>query len=159
MYSRESLVDDSIPGQKNTVITVDLIYKVDGLVRNDCHVTLRILAEKVDASVGTMWIVVFERLRYRKVCEHWVPKRFTDQEKELSMRIAFQRLCQYHKDPFFPGASASKVLFTVFFDVQGPLLLNSSSTESPLPPMYTVRQSKAYAGPSRTNDRSCSRKV
>ena len=62
----ESLIDDPRPGQANTVITVDLIDKVDYLVRSDCHATLRMLAEKVDVIVGTVWTIVHES--YRKVC-------------------------------------------------------------------------------------------
>ncbi|KAF8793611.1 hypothetical protein HNY73_001666 [Argiope bruennichi] len=65
----ESLVGDSRPGQANTVITVDLIDKADEIVRSDRRVTLRMLAVKVDVSFGTVWTIVHERLRYRKVCE------------------------------------------------------------------------------------------
>ena len=74
------------------------------------------------------------------------------------MGIALQRLFRYHEDSTFLERPVGKVLLTVFFIAQGPLLLNSSSTEEPLPPMCTVRQSKAYAGPSRTKARSCSRR-
>ena len=35
----------------NTVITAGLINKVEDLVRNDCYVTLRMLAAKVDVNV------------------------------------------------------------------------------------------------------------
>ncbi|KAF8770305.1 Protein GVQW3 like protein [Argiope bruennichi] len=64
---RESLVDDPRPGQANTVTTADLIDKVDDLVRSDRRVTLRILAVKVDVSVGKVWTIVQDRLHYRKV--------------------------------------------------------------------------------------------
>ena len=46
------MVDDSRPDQANTIIMVDLIDKVEDVVRSDCHVTLRMLEEKVDVSVG-----------------------------------------------------------------------------------------------------------
>ncbi|KAF8790989.1 hypothetical protein HNY73_005927 [Argiope bruennichi] len=51
---RESLVDDSRPGQANTVITADLVDKVDEVVRSDLRVTLRMLPVKVNVSVGTV---------------------------------------------------------------------------------------------------------
>lgn len=158
---RESLVDDPRPGQANKIITADLIDKVDDLVRSDRRLTLRMLAMKVDVSLGTMWTIVHDRLRYRKVCAQWVPKQLTDQHKELRMGLALQHLFRYHEDPAFlhrivtgdeswchhyepetkrdsmqwkhvsspPSqkfkgvASAGKVLLTVFFDVQGPLLV------------------------------------
>ncbi|KAF8791752.1 UNC93-like protein like [Argiope bruennichi] len=64
----ESLVDDPRPGQANRIIAADLIDKVDDLVRSDQNVTLRMLAVKVDVSIGTVWTIVHDRLRYRKVC-------------------------------------------------------------------------------------------
>ena len=51
---RESLVDDPRPGLANTVTTVDLIDKMNDIVRSDCHVTMGMLAEKVDISIGTV---------------------------------------------------------------------------------------------------------
>ena len=51
---RESLVDDPRPGQVKTVITVDLIVKMDDLVRSDCHATLRMLAKEVDVNFGAV---------------------------------------------------------------------------------------------------------
>ena len=61
---RECLVDNLRLDQGSTVITVDLIQKLDDLVRSDCNVTLRMLAEKSDASVRTVWTIVHDRLRY-----------------------------------------------------------------------------------------------
>ncbi|GFU50562.1 histone-lysine N-methyltransferase SETMAR [Trichonephila clavipes] len=138
---RESVDDDQRPGQANTVITSDLIDKVDDLVRRDRLVTLRMLA--------------------LKVCAAWVPKQLTDQQKELRMALEVQHLFRYQKDPAFmkwivtgdeswcrhyepeikrysmqwkhvsspppkkfrATKSAGKVLLTVFFDVQGLLLV------------------------------------
>ncbi|GFW12644.1 HTH_48 domain-containing protein [Trichonephila clavipes] len=51
---RESVDDDQRSGRANTVITGDLIDKVDDLVRSDQRVTLRMLALKVDVSYGTV---------------------------------------------------------------------------------------------------------
>ncbi|GFX13414.1 HTH_48 domain-containing protein [Trichonephila clavipes] len=89
---RESVGDDQKPGQANTVITSDLIDKVDDLVRSDRRVTLRMLALKVDVSYGTVWTTVHDRLRFRKVCVAWVPKQLTNQQKELRMGLALQHL-------------------------------------------------------------------
>ncbi|KAF8781518.1 Protein GVQW3 like protein [Argiope bruennichi] len=72
---RENLVDDPRSGQANSVITADLIDKVDYLVRNDRPVTLRMLAMKMDVSVGTVWTIVQEKWRYRKVCAQWAVDR------------------------------------------------------------------------------------
>ena len=72
---RESLVDDPRLDRTNSVITADLIGKVDDLVRCDCHVILRMLVEKMDVSFLTVFTIVHDRLRNRKVCGNWVPKQ------------------------------------------------------------------------------------
>lgn len=52
---RESLVDDTRPGQSNTVIMADLISKVYDLLRSDRRrVTMQMLVMKVDVSVRTV---------------------------------------------------------------------------------------------------------
>lgn len=48
---------------RQTVITADLVDKVDDLVTTDRRVTLQILALKVDVSVGTVWTIVHDMLR------------------------------------------------------------------------------------------------
>ncbi|GFY69673.1 HTH_48 domain-containing protein [Trichonephila inaurata madagascariensis] len=98
---RKSVGDDQRPGQANTVITSDLIDKVDDLVRSDRRVTLRMLALKLDASYGTVWTIVHDSLRFRKVCATWVPKQLTDQQKKLRMGLALQHLFRYQEDPAF----------------------------------------------------------
>nr|GFY49697.1 hypothetical protein TNIN_495821 [Trichonephila inaurata madagascariensis] len=47
MRGRESVGDDQRPGQANTVITSDLIDKVDDLVGSDRRVTLRMFGAEV----------------------------------------------------------------------------------------------------------------
>ena len=111
------------------------------------------LVAKVDASIGKVWPIVHDSLRNRKVCAHCVPKQLTDQQKELSMGFALQRLIWYNES-HFSRASAGEVLLTFFFDVQSPLLEFLEHRG-----MCTVRQSKAYTGPLRTKELSCSWRV
>ncbi|XP_035214050.1 protein GVQW3-like [Stegodyphus dumicola] len=98
---RESVGDDPRPGPSNSVITSDLIDKVNDQMRSDRRVTLRMLAVKVDVSYGTVWTIVHDRLRYLKVCAAWVPEQFTDQQKELRMGQVLQHLFRYQEDPAF----------------------------------------------------------
>ncbi|GFW51812.1 HTH_48 domain-containing protein [Trichonephila clavipes] len=92
LAGRESVGDDQRPGQANTVIISYLINKVDDLARSDQRVTLRMLVLKVDVSYGTVWTIVHNRLRFRKVCAAWVLKQLIDQQKELHMGLALQHL-------------------------------------------------------------------
>ena len=74
----DSLVHDPRTGQAHKVITAGPIDKVDDLVRSYRHVSLRMVAVKMDISVGTVLTIVHDRLCYQKVCAHWVPKQHTD---------------------------------------------------------------------------------
>ncbi|XP_035230328.1 uncharacterized protein LOC118202281, partial [Stegodyphus dumicola] len=157
---RESVGDDPRPGQVNTVITSDLIDKVDDQVRNNRRVTLRMLAVKVDVSYGTVWTVVHDRI----VISEGVCRLDSEAAHRPAKRTAYealQHLFRYQEDPAFMGRivtddetcchhyesetkwdsmqwkhvsspppkkfkaapSAGKVLLTVVFDVQGPLLV------------------------------------
>ncbi|XP_037572224.1 histone-lysine N-methyltransferase SETMAR-like [Dermacentor silvarum] len=59
------------------------------------------LAVNVDASVGTVWTIVHDRLCYRKVCAHWVRKQLTDQHRGLRMGLPLQHIFRYHEDAAF----------------------------------------------------------
>ncbi|XP_035208786.1 uncharacterized protein LOC118183378 [Stegodyphus dumicola] len=82
----ESVGDDPRPGQANTHHKRS--HRQGGQPRSDRRVTLRMLAVKVDVSHGTVWKIVHNRLRYRKVCTAWFLKQLTDQQKELRMGLA-----------------------------------------------------------------------
>ena len=75
------------------------------------------------------------------------------------MGIALQRLFPKHEDPAFLERQQARCCSSSFSTSKVHYWWNSSSTEEPLRLMCTVRHSKAYTGPSRTKDRSCSRKV
>ncbi|GFV57064.1 uncharacterized protein TNCV_2931871 [Trichonephila clavipes] len=125
-----SVGDDQRPGQPKNVITSDLIDKVNDLERSDRRVTLRMLALKVDVSYGTVWTIVHDRLRFGKEdpafmkrivtgdetwCHHYEPETKRDS-------MQWKHASSPPPKKFRAVKSAGKVLLTVFFDVQGPLL-------------------------------------
>ncbi|GFW88301.1 histone-lysine N-methyltransferase SETMAR [Trichonephila clavipes] len=59
------------------------------------------LVLKVDVSYGTVWTIVHDRLRFRKVCAACVLKQLTDQQKELRIGLALQHLFWYQEHPAF----------------------------------------------------------
>ncbi|GFY47097.1 HTH_48 domain-containing protein [Trichonephila inaurata madagascariensis] len=101
---RESVGGDQSPGQVNTVTTSYLIDKVDDLVRSNRRFTLRMLALKVDVSYGTVWTIVHDMLRFRKVCAACVSKQLINQHKKLRMGLALQHLFSVSVRPRFHEA-------------------------------------------------------
>lgn len=67
------------------------IYNLNDLVRSDRHVTLR----KLDRSI------------YPKVCAQWVPKKLSEPQNELHIKLALQHLFGYHEGPTFLERNAT----------------------------------------------------
>ena len=78
---------------------LDLIDKVEDLVKNDCHATLRMSMEKVNVSVGILWTIVHETWLSESVralgseTAHYPPKRIEYD--------ALQCLFRYHENLAF----------------------------------------------------------
>ncbi|KAF8784646.1 hypothetical protein HNY73_010297 [Argiope bruennichi] len=62
---------------------------------------MRLLTVIMRANVGTMWRLVHGILDYRKMCGQWVPKMFSNFQKELLMGIALQHMFRYPEHPAF----------------------------------------------------------
>ena len=108
----KGLVDDSRSGQANTVITVDLIDKMDDLVRSDSHMTTRMLEENGGCQ---SWNSVHSSLLEIALSDaHWTPKRLTDQQKEFSTVIALQHSFIIRKTPLFWRVSRQGVDHRLF---------------------------------------------
>ena len=66
------------------------------------------------------------------------------------MEITLKHLYRYHEALLSWSISIQGVAHHLFLSSKVRYLLNSLSTDEPLPPVCTVRYSKVYAGPSRT---------
>ncbi|GFV93808.1 HTH_48 domain-containing protein [Trichonephila clavipes] len=78
---RTNIHDEERSG-RSSVISDELIQKVDCKVKENRRFTISSSAEKFPAvSRGVLYEIVYERLNYRKLCSRRVPKMLTGEHK------------------------------------------------------------------------------
>ncbi|GFY36165.1 uncharacterized protein TNCV_4845371 [Trichonephila clavipes] len=85
---RENFHDEPRSGQPS-VITEDLVNAVDEKIREDWRFTISTLTlEFPNVGRTTLHKVVSEKLKFRKLCAHWVPRLLTEEHKLKRMACA-----------------------------------------------------------------------
>lgn len=92
---RQNVHDEERHGRPS-VITEDLVQKVDEKVRENRRFTISSLSEEFpQVSISVVYEIVTERLNYRKLCSRWVPKMLTEVHKTKRLGSALTFLERY----------------------------------------------------------------
>ena len=84
---------------RRSLISDDLVHEFEGEIRANRRVTIRELHHIItEVSKTTTHKVVTEKLGYRKLCAHWVPKILTDDHKTKRMGSAVKFLTPYAQE-------------------------------------------------------------
>jgi len=78
---RESVTDEERSGRPETSRTEENIAKVHQILRENCRLTVRSIAERVNVDRETVRKILTEDLDMRKVCAKMVPKELTEEQK------------------------------------------------------------------------------
>ncbi|XP_054744377.1 protein GVQW3-like [Anastrepha obliqua] len=70
---REDLNDDDRPGRPEASNRAELVKKVREIIAVNGNFTVRMLAEELNSSTGTIWKILTDDLAKRKVCACFVP--------------------------------------------------------------------------------------
>ena len=68
-------------------------------VRGDRRLTVRMIAEQVGIDRQTVWEIITEELRMRKICAKMVPKLLSDDQKARRMQVCEDTLQNIENDP------------------------------------------------------------
>lgn len=100
---RERVADEQRTGRPVQVATSSLESRIDMIIRDNRRITVELIAEKVNASVGTVHNIIHNKLLYKKTCARWVPRQLTDIHKETRLQISQQlkARCSTEKEAFF----------------------------------------------------------
>ena len=90
-----SLADDAWPGTPHRIID-DIVQLVDGLVTQDCRVTVKVF--EVGLNVGSVHTIMTERLNWHKVCTQWVPHSLQPQQEACRMAHCIDHLQCYARE-------------------------------------------------------------
>lgn len=96
---RESTEDDQRPGRPVTVSTPETVTKINQIVRADRRMSIRMIAEVVNADKESVRKILHEELHMKKVCAKLVPKNLTPDQKLLRQQICSDFLERLEKDP------------------------------------------------------------
>ncbi|KAG5324165.1 SETMR methyltransferase, partial [Acromyrmex heyeri] len=78
---RESTEDDQRPGRPVSVSTPQTVTKINEIVREDRRMSIRMIAETVNADKETIRKILHDELNMKKVCAKLVPKNLTPEQK------------------------------------------------------------------------------
>jgi hypothetical protein len=98
---RCSVADEQRSGRPLSSQTDVNIEAVDRLIRRDKRMKIRDVAEELDISKSTAHRIVYDVLKYRKVCARWVPKQLTEDHKSTRMAFSLQNLQRYKTEDEF----------------------------------------------------------
>ena len=80
--SRESVRDDERCGRSKEVRTPELIGQIKNFMDKDCCVSIETIRAQFDVSVGTVYTIIREQLKMRKICAKSVPRVLREDHKE-----------------------------------------------------------------------------
>lgn len=92
---RTSVTDEQRSGRPKEVSTPALESRIDNMIREDRRVTVEQMAENLQVSVGTVYSIISDKLRYRKTSARWVPKELTQQHKDNRLRVCTELKQRY----------------------------------------------------------------
>ncbi len=79
---RESTEDDERSGRPCSSRNQETVERVQALVRSDRRMTVKMIAESLNLSVGSVFTIMTEDLKMRKLCARFVPHSLTVDQKE-----------------------------------------------------------------------------
>lgn len=82
------------PEEVTSAVTENQIEKS---IQEYGRITVGRIAVICNRSVGTVHSIIHDKLKYRKTCAHWVPKRWTDHYKTVTAMPAHEMLSKYSK--------------------------------------------------------------
>jgi hypothetical protein len=68
---------------------------VEELILADRRILIDSATTALGCSHDLAWIIVQDRLKFRKVCAHWVPRELKDREKMKRVGLSSQHLLRY----------------------------------------------------------------
>jgi hypothetical protein len=98
---REDVEDDERPGRPVSMKTDENVDKVRTLVRNDCHLSIRMIAEELNVDKETVRQILTENLKMKEVCAKMVPKNLSEDQKLNREEMCQNVLEKTVEDPDF----------------------------------------------------------
>ncbi|GFR06248.1 histone-lysine N-methyltransferase SETMAR [Trichonephila clavata] len=77
LEGNELLEEDAQPRQVHRVITPEMISEVNALVLDNHRITLDEIHRLLRISMGTVYTIMHQHLKFRKIYTQWIPHLLT----------------------------------------------------------------------------------
>ena len=98
---RTDVEDDERSRRPTISKTTNINRESEKIVREDCRLSIRLIAERMSIDKETMWQVLHENLHITKVCAQVVSKLLTSGQKEKRQEICADISKQIEENPNF----------------------------------------------------------
>jgi len=98
---REDIEDNPRSGQPTECCNDNNVEKISQLLLQNCHLSLRMLADEVNLGKDTVRKIVVEDLRKQKVCSRFVPHFLTPEQKDQRNAACRDLTATADSDPDF----------------------------------------------------------
>jgi transposase len=92
---RSKVADDARPGRPVEIATEATVQRVEEFIRADRKIIIDSVATARGCSHGLAYSLMHDRLKFRKLCARWVPRKLKDREKINRMGMTLQHLLRY----------------------------------------------------------------
>ena len=96
---KESVRDEESCGRSKEVRTPELIRQIKNLMDKDSGVSIETISAQFDVSVGTVYIIIREELKMRKICAKFVPRVLREDQKERRCHDSGEMVELINSDP------------------------------------------------------------
>jgi transposase len=93
---RSKVADDARQGCPVEIATEATVQCVEELIRADRRITIDSVATALVSTHGLAYSIMHDRLKFRKMCTRWVPKKLKNPKKKIiQMDLSLQLLLWY----------------------------------------------------------------
>ena len=96
---RESVRDDEKCGKSKEVRTPELIGQIKNFMDKDHRVSIKTISAQFDVSVGTVYTIIGDELKMRKVYAKFVPRVLREDQKEKRCQDSREMVELINSDP------------------------------------------------------------
>jgi len=98
---QEDVEDDPRSGRPTVCCNDNNVKKISQLLLQNCHLSLRMLADEVNIDEDTVRKIVVEDLRKWKICSRFVPHSLTPEQKDRRIAACQDLIATADSDPDF----------------------------------------------------------
>jgi len=116
---RTSIEDDPKCGRPSTSMDNDHVEKAHAVIRQNCHITVREVAEAVGICKSLCHLILTDKLKMRRVAAKFVLRLLTDAQKENHVTVSQELFDRSNADEnFLKNVTTGDEIWVYSYDVE-----------------------------------------